>query len=239
MFDLYPYLRRQDPETFAPYYQFGIDYVAEVTREMGFDHDGLERTTTDAVEAMCRGRTEGRDDIARSVASVLIGDAEWFRPFAAWQSITHRVRNIVRTAPLIRALRSVGGAYANAVPEFEPPTFSRPEDVTIDGRPAAEYLEDAERRLVLATSLLHLEWYVDVARHHGVAVPADLVERTWFESKRYFAGVSDELSERVRDFQFWLFQDVHWIEKFERHYGGSDDAGASPVFHRVLEEDLS
>lgn len=242
MFDLYPYLFDRSPETFADYYRFGADYVLEVSMGMEFDHEGLGALIDEAYAALERGDTDVRPAVAKSIAAVVLGDAEWFYPLADWQSTLPCAGNKVRTFPLVRALRSVGEPYAANATSFERPQFSEPGDVRIDGRPAIEYVDGADERLVLASSILHLEWYVDVARQHGIDVPRDLVESTRTESKRYFAGVDDDLSRPVKDFQYWLFQDVHWIEKFEARYGRHRNTDEPPTANRalkrVLEDDL-
>lgn len=242
MFDLYPLLFARSPDAFADYYRFGAEYVLEVTTGMGFDHPGIAEPMTNAAAAMEAGETAVPAAEARSIAAVLLGDAEWFGPFRRWLPLVPRYSNAVRTAPLVRALRDVGGTYASQLESFEQPTFSEPETVTVEGEPVVNLVDGTESRLVLATSLLHLEWYVDVAERLGVTLPVDLVDRTWEESKRYFTGNAESLSGDVREFQFHLFQDIYWIEKFERRYGGglagSEDVRANAALREVANSEL-
>lgn len=240
-FDFYPYLRRVDLDTFAEYYRYGAEYLLDVTEAMAFDAPGLESTVDAAYQALRENAVPSSEEQARSVGAVLLGDAEWFFPLADWLPRGARLANKVRCAPLVYVLRTLGHRCVSETP-FETPTFSRPAAVELDGRPAVQHVDGRDDRLVLATSILHLEWYVDVAERHGVDVPASLVDRTRRESKRYFTGRTDDLSREVKDFQYWLFQDVLWIRKFESTYGGLFGArsapGASGPLWRVLEEDL-
>jgi hypothetical protein len=244
MFDLLPFLVSRRPRTFAPYYEFGAEYVRTVARQMGFEEGTADRTMDEAYRAMDRNQTGVEPPVARSIASVLIGDARWYGALAEWLPLPARVWTRGRGAPLVLALESVGRGYADGLDSFDAPSFSGPEDVLVDGRPAVDYVDERKEQLVLATSILHLEWFVQVAERHGIDVPVYLVDRTRAETKRYFTGVSDELSDDVREFQYWLFEDIEWVEKFERHYGGpmpgtSEDAGVNPVLERVRQVELS
>jgi len=109
--------------------------------------------------------------------------------------------------------------------EVPVPRFSRPRDVIVDGgSPVAGMGADPTgfaRRFVLADALVHLEWYVHVAREAGVVVPDSLVARTRRETLRYWTGPSeaDALSPDVRQFQALLFADDAWVRGIDESYG--------------------
>ncbi|MFW6317056.1 MAG: hypothetical protein ACOC06_01125, partial [Halorubrum sp.] len=117
-------------------------------------------------------------------------------------------------------LRRIAGAVAEgASVTATAPRFSRPTDVTIDGAPALARVSGFRERFLLADALLHLEWFVHVARADGIAVPADLVARTREESLSYYGGDRERLSSEVRRFQRLLFADDRWVRRVDEAYG--------------------
>ncbi len=102
----------------------------------------------------------------------------------------------------------------------------------VDGRPAPRHVSGFGERFVLADALLHLEWFVHVARESGITVPQPLVERTREESLAYYTGHRDALSPRVREFQALLFSDDAWVREIDAVYGL--DSTLFGVWERLL-----
>jgi hypothetical protein len=229
-----------DPPALADYYRFGADYVLDVATAMGFE-TGTTAATVDRAEAAMRdGRTEVRVEVARSVASVLLGDANWWLPFGTWVPVHWAALSAFRAWPLFLNLRRVGHAYAGALDTFDVPTFSTRWDVFVAGRPAVAHVSGYEDRLLLADSVLHLEWFVAVAEDHGIDVPDDLVARTRHASVEFYTGYREDLPPDVRAFQYHLFADGEWIRRFaERYTGvvGIDERGIRAI-ERTRREDL-
>lgn len=230
-----------DPESLADYYRFGADYVLEVARAMSFETGDAAAVVDRAERAMRAGRTDVEPAIARSVAAVVLGDANWWLPLGTWVPVRWALVSGWRAWPLFYNLRRVGRTYAANLASFDVPTFSTRWDVLVEGRPAAGYVSGYADSVVLADSILHLEWFDAVAADHGIDVPADLRERTRRESKRYFTGHRSELSPDVREFQYHLFADVDWIRAFADRYTGRtvvDELGIDAI-ERTRRRELS
>jgi len=91
--------------------------------------------------------------------------------------------------------------------------------VLVDGQPAPRHVSGFGERFVLADALLHLDWFVHVARESGIAVPQPLVAQTREESLAYYTGRRESLSPRVREFQALLFTDDAWVREIDDCYG--------------------
>ncbi|UPV99230.1 hypothetical protein M0R88_11910 [Halorussus gelatinilyticus] len=187
---------------------------------MSFDHDGIESTVERASDALASENREVEPATARSIASVLLDDAAWYRAYAEWRPLPTELAFKFRFFPLIRALRDAAESYSRRIGSFSHPPFSRPADVTVAGRPVSTYIDDAQRQFLLGAAILQTEWYVDAADHHGVAVPVGLLERSTEEFAAYFAGEREEFSPQVRTFQAELLREsVRWVTRFERRFG--------------------
>jgi hypothetical protein len=220
------------PRHLADYYLYGADYVREVATAMEFAPGDLDETIERARAAMEADETDVDPAVARSVASVILGDANWWLPLGTWVPPRYALLSGYRAWPLFLNLRRVGHRYAENLQTFDVPTFSTRWDVLLDGRTAASYVESYPERIVLADSVLHLEWFVAVATDHGITVPEDLVARTRRESVRYFTGQQDSLPADVREFQYHLFADGNWIGRFADRYTGRtvvDDMGIEAI----------
>lgn len=220
------------PRHLADYYWFGADYVREVATAMDFAVGDLDETIDRARAAMEADETDVDPAVARSVASVILGDANWWLPLGTWVQPRYALASGYRAWPLFVNLRRVGRQYAENLVTFDVPTFSTRWDVLLDGRTAASYVASYPERIVLADSILHLEWFVAVAADHGITVPADLVDRTRRESVRYFTGEQERLPADVGKFQYHLFADGDWIRRFADRYTGRtviDDMGIAAI----------
>jgi len=239
MSDLLPFLLDPSPESIAEYYTYAAEYVVGVTDGMGFDHDGVESTVERGADALASERREVEPATARSIASVLLDDAAWYTAYAEWRPLPTELAFKFRFFPLIRALRDVAEPYSRRVGSVSHPPFSRPEDVTVAGRPVSNVVDDAQRQFLLGAAILQTEWYVDAAAHHGVSVPDDLLERSTEEFAAYFAGERDSFSPQVRNFQCELFREsVRWVTRFERRFGRAsllDAEGISDTAKRNID----
>jgi hypothetical protein len=222
----------RSPRHLADYYWYGADYVQTVATAMDFPVGDLEETVGRARAAMAADETDVRPAVARSIASVLLGDANWWLPLGTWVPPRYALLSGYRAWPLFVHLRRVGHQYARNLDSFSVPAFSTRWDVLLDGRTAASLVDGYRDRIVLADSILHLEWFVAVAADHGIEVPEALVERTREESIRYFTGRQDTLPPDVREFQYHLFADGDWIRRFADRYTGRtviDDMGIDAI----------
>jgi hypothetical protein len=156
---------------------------------------------------------------ARSVSATLLADGAFSEPYCEWLPTWYEFALL----PPVRygdwRLRRVAAAVAGAAGvTATAPRFSRPRDVTIDGRPALAAVSGFRDRFLLADALLHLEWFVHAAAADGIDVPAALVERTREESLSYYGGDRASLSPRVRRFQRLLFADDAWVRRVNDRY---------------------
>ncbi|MFP4174158.1 MAG: hypothetical protein ACLFSW_00060 [Halobacteriales archaeon] len=240
----------RSPEDVAPYVRFGVEYVLDVADDMGWDHS-LDETAENAYDAMREGRTDVDDDVETLVASVLVADAEYWHPIGRWlprgyallmRGLSHALRRkLLRLAGLYTDTYAGGPrefyrAHPSVREALNAPSFSRPSDHPVDGKPATAHvrgisLDSFARRTVLGDSVLHVEWFRYVADRVGVEYDAALCERAKEESPAYFAGVSDELSDDVRELQRAMFSDDDWIRKFHDEY-----ALRSILFRRAADE---
>jgi hypothetical protein len=221
------------PAEFADWVRLGAEYVRDVTAAMSFSVDGgldaLDERVAAGVTAMREGRTAVPADVARLVAADLLADAAFAGPFCEWTPVWYELALAGPNAVAARRLRRVALRYvrASGVGSVDVPRFSRPRDVLVDGRPATAGLgagpRGFARRFVLADAILHLEWYVHVAREAGVEVPAELVARTRRESAACWGGPGEAdpgvLSPEVRRFQHALFADDEWVRQIDAAYG--------------------
>ncbi|MFB6281690.1 MAG: hypothetical protein ABEH40_06705, partial [Haloferacaceae archaeon] len=166
----------------------------------------------------------------------LLADAAFADPFCQWTPLWYELALAAPNALAARRLRRIGRRYAadSGLDAVTVPRFSRPRDVLVDGRPATAGVEGFGARFVLADAVLHLEWYVHVARAAGVAVPPPLVARTRRASAAYYAGARDDLPADVRRFQRLLFADDAWVRGIDEAYGL--DSALFGAWERLLRE---
>ncbi|WP_430639235.1 hypothetical protein [Haloferax volcanii] len=204
-------LRLRRPADFADWYRIGAEYVHDVAAGMGLRVGDFESRVVRATDAMRAGRTDLPPDLARSVAADLLADAAFCDPFCQWMPLWYELGLAAPCAYADYRLRRVAEQYADDLPHLSVPRFSRPEDVYVDGRPATACVDGFAERFVLADAVLHLEWFVYVARESGIFVPPLLVERTREQTVAYYAGRREELDPDVRSFQRLLFSDDEWV----------------------------
>jgi hypothetical protein len=229
------------PADFADWFRLGAEYVRDVSVGMGFPGtEGLSARIDAGVAAMRANRTAVPEDVARLVAADLLADAAYAAPFCEWMPLWYELGLAAGNALAEHRLRRVAAEYAAALPAVSAPRFSRPRDVLVDGRPATAAVSGFADRFVLADAVLHLEWYVHVARECGVVVPEEFLTQTRRESVAYYAGRREDLSPRVREFQRRLFADDEWVRRVDAAYGL--DSALFSVWERILtraREDLA
>jgi len=222
------------PSDAADYFRFGAEYIVDVSREMGYEVDDLPERVENATDAMRADLTDVDDDVARLIAVVLVGDAEFYRAFVRWFPWKYRVfalgsgldyafrRKLRRLGAMYVGAETGWGEWARGYPGLleEPTDFTARDDeaVLVDGRPAMDHVDGYPNRVVLTDAVLHTEWYEHAARYAGVDVEEELVDRTVEESAPYFAGVTDELSDDVAEFQRALFIDAQWLRDVNDAY---------------------
>jgi len=229
-------LRLRDPPDFAAWARLGGEYVRDVTRGMGFDApDDFEARLDRGVAALRADRRDVPEAVARPLVATLLADAAFPAPFCEWTPLWYELALAGPNAAASRRLRAVAREYATGL-TVAAPRFPRPRDVLVDGRPATAPVDGFADRFVLADAVLHLDWYVHVARAAGVAVPEALVARARRESARHWAlAGTDErpaLSPRVRAFQHHLFADDAWVSGLDEAYGL--DSALLGVWERLL-----
>lgn len=219
------------PSDAADYFRLGAEYVVDVSREMGWELNDLPERVENAYDAMIANETEVDDDVARLVAVVLAGDADFYRAFVRWFPWRYRVFVVDLDHVFRRKLRRLAALYADDRRErgwrdwlacypgvLDPPSsYSTPEDVLVEGVPAPRHVSGYSDRTVLVDSVLHVEWYAHAARYAGVDVPENLVERAIEEGARFFAVGGDISSEAAR-FQHALFADADWLRGVNEAY---------------------
>ncbi|SEP20778.1 hypothetical protein SAMN04487948_12158 [Halogranum amylolyticum] len=212
-------LELDSPSEFADWYRIGAEYVYTVSTGMGFDTGTFAADAREATDAMRAGDTDLRPELARSVAADLLADAVFSDPFCEWMPLWYELA----LAPFVQfadyRLRAVAREYATGLDYLSVPRFSRPRDVYVGGRSPLSTVDGFVNRFVLADALIHLEWYVYVARESGIDVPASLVERTREETVAYYTGQRETLSADVRRFQELLFADDAWVRDIGDAYG--------------------
>jgi hypothetical protein len=186
---------------------------------MGFD--GADALDGPRVAADLRANpSELSPAAARSVAATLLADGRFSEPYCEWLPAWYELGLLAPVRYGEWRLRRVARAVADAADvTVTAPRFSRPNDVTIDGKPALARVSGFRERFLLADALLHLEWFEHAAAADGIEVPAGLAERTRTESLSYYDGGRDELSAPVRRFQRLLFADDAWVRRVDERYG--------------------
>ncbi|WP_129114679.1 hypothetical protein [Halegenticoccus tardaugens] len=225
-------LRLRSPADFAEWYRIGAAYVLDVSDEMGFDTGSFAADAREATAALRAGDADLRPALARSVAADLLADAVFSEPFCEWMPLWYELSLLAFNRAAEARLRRVARAVARPLDHATAPRFSRPRDVLVGGRPATAHVSGFAERFVLADAVLHLEWYVHVARESGIDVPADLVARCRAESVAYYAGRRPDLSPDVRRFQRALFADDAWVRRIDEAYGL--DSALFGVWERIL-----
>jgi len=186
---------------------------------MGFE--GVDAVDGAAIAGDLREDPSGLSPAAaRSVAATLLADGRFSEPYCEWLPTWYELALIAPVRYGEWRLRRVAAEIADAANvTVTAPRFSRPRDVTVDGRPALARVSGFRERFLLADALLHLEWFEHAAAADGVEVPPGLVERTRTESLSYYGGARDRLSEPVRRFQRLLFADDAWVRRVDERYG--------------------
>jgi hypothetical protein len=212
-------LRLRTPADFADWYRIGAAYVERVAEGMGFD-TGEFVDYEAGVDAMRSGRPASEIDpaIRRSIAADLLADAVFSEPYCEWLPLWYELGLLGPVGYGEYRLRQIAATYGDGL-SISVPRFSRPGDVLVDGQPAPRHVSGFGERFVLADALLHLDWFVHVARESGIAVPQPLVAQTREESLAYYTGRRESLSPRVREFQALLFTDDAWVREIDDCYG--------------------
>ena len=212
-------LRLHTAADFADWYRIGAEYVAGVADDMEFDTADFVDYEA-GVDAMRAGRSPASlpTPIRRSIAADLLADAVFSEPFCEWLPLWYELSLLGPIRYGEYRLRRVAAPYCRGL-AVSVPRFSRPGNVLVDGRPAPTHVDGFRERFVLADAILHLEWFVHVARESGVVVPQALVDRTREESLASYTGSRDALSPRVRAFQAALFADDAWVREIDAAYG--------------------
>jgi len=219
------------PSDAADYFRLGAEYIVDVTREMGWDVVDLPERADNAYDAMRDDRTDIDDDVARLIAVVLAGDADFYRAFVRWFPWRYRVFVVDLDHIFRRKLRRLAAEYADGGRErtlrdylacypgvLDPPSgYSAPEEVLVEGVPAPRHVSGYADRTVLADSVLHTEWYAHAARYVGVDVPEPLVRDAVEGGARFFA-VGGDISTEAARFQRALFSDAEWLRGVNEAY---------------------
>ena len=224
-----------NPPEFAEWARLGGEYVIDVTRAMGFDapsdlDDRLER----GIAVLREDRRDAPERVARPLVATLLADAAFPDPFCEWTPVWYELALAGPCALASWRLRRVATRYAADLDGVGVPRFPRPRDLLVDGAPATRGVSGFTDRFLLADAVLHVDWYVHVAREAGVAVPTDLSERTRRESVRFYREGRDPatLSPNVRRFQSALFADDAWVRGLDEAYGL--DSALLGVWERLL-----
>jgi hypothetical protein len=228
-------LALHDPPEFADWARLGGEYVLGVTRAMAFDApDDLAERLDRGVDALAADRRTVPEPVARPLVATLLADAAFPAPFCEWTPVWYELALAGPNALAARRLRAVAGRYAAGLDAVDAPRFPRPADLLVDGAPATRGVSGFADRFVLADAVLHVDWYVHVARAAGVTVPDDLVARTRRESVRYYRAGRDPaaLSPAVERFQHALFADDAWVRGVDAAYGL--DSALLGVWERLL-----
>lgn len=223
-------LRR--PAAFAPWYRFGAEYVADVSRGLGLETE-LTVDVDATVAALERGETALPTAAARSVVAVLLGDAGYPEPFCEWMPLWYELALLPGSRYAEWRLRRVARRIAadSGLDHVSAPQFSRPRDVLVRGAPAVGFVDGFAARFRFAAAISHLEWFLHAAPAFGVTVPADLATRARGETVRHYA-LGEALSPRVREFQRLLFADDRWVSGIDEIYGL--DSALFSVWERIL-----
>ncbi|AFK18310.2 MULTISPECIES: hypothetical protein [Haloferax] len=228
-------LRLHRPADFADWYRIGAEYVHDVAAGLGLRVGDFESRVVRATDAMRAGRTDLPPDLARSVAADLLADATFCDPFCQWMPLWYELGLAAPCSYTDFQLRRVAKQYATDLPHLSVPRFSRPEDVYIDGRPATAYVDGFADQFTLAAAVLHLEWFVYVARESGIFVPPLFVERTREQTVAYYTGRRSDLDPDVRTFQRLLFSDDEWVRRIADVY--DLDSALFDLWARILERE--
>jgi hypothetical protein len=207
------------PNDFADWYAASRAYTRHVAEGMGFE--GADALDGAQIAASLREDPSRLSPAAaRSVAATLLADGRFSEPYCEWLPTWYELALIAPVRYGEWRLRRVAAAVADAANvTVTAPRFSRPRDVTVDGRPALAFVSGFRERFLLADALLHLEWFEHAAAADGIEVPAALVDRTREESLSYYGGKRDRLSEPVQRFQRLLFADDAWVRRVDESYG--------------------
>lgn len=212
-------LRLRTAADFADWYRLGAEYVAGVAERMGFDTSDFVEYEA-GVAAMRDGRPPAAVSpaVQRSIAADLLADAVFCEPFCEWLPLWYELSLLGPVRYCEYRLRTVAEPYCREE-TVSVPRFSRPQDALVDGRPAPSHVDGFREAFVLADAMLHLEWFVHVARASGIVIPQQLIEQTREESLAYYTGRRESLSPRVRRFQARLFTDDVWVREIDAGYG--------------------
>jgi hypothetical protein len=212
------------PSDAADYFRLGADYVVDVSREMGWGVGDLPERTDNAYDAMSANETDVDDDVARLIAAVLAGDADFYREFVRWFPWRYRIFVVDLDHIFRRKLRRLAAEYVDdgrergwrdylaCYPDVLDPSssYSKPDDLSVEGVPPTRHVSGYADRTVLVDSVLHVEWYAHAARYVGVDVPEPLV-RDAVEGGARFFSVGGDISPEAARFQHALFADADWL----------------------------
>lgn len=196
----------------AEYFQMDVDWLLNTSQAMGFETGNIERISEEA-----RLKIENDEPLnekeSELVGTVYVGDAEWVNPLSLWGG-PRWTRYFLRfgDGPAHCKFLNIGKKYCD-VGRLNFPYYSTPGDFDI------ESCRDFRKAALLATGVLHLEWYTYVCNQVGLEYDEELAQETKNETVEYLTGQSDSMSSRAAYFQKTMYEeDINWIDQTEKEF---------------------
>lgn len=209
-------------ENVAKYFESDLRYLEGFTEDMGFEALAWDTVSADIEEAIMSNQKPENLDQKKILTSFFIGDGEWNEPLAAWGIHPANLMVDLIEYNWFHRFRELSREYGD--PSLvRVPQYSTPDNVK--GREKAyEYpfrhysLTDLSDCIILATSILSLEWTEYVMDEIGLDYNQDLVHRTRNETLEHFSEGSEISEDSQKILRSLKRNDNIWLESVKQDF---------------------
>lgn len=206
----------QSPEDTATYLQRDAEFFIRVAQDAGHAAPDTAAYTDRIQDIVLDGATTEVEPTRALITAMVDADAAWNRALAEWLPFPGS-QIIAATQGRIDMIASHITTRYGIPPDR--PQFLAPDDLSIDGRPATTHCSYL-RQNILADILLNMEWYLYVARKHGLPVSDGFSDTAREESAAYFTGQTGRLPEPVARMQRSLLTNAaRWLDDVCADFG--------------------
>lgn len=206
----------------ASYFESDLRYLEGFTQDMGFEELEWDRVSKDVTKSILSDQRPERTQDRRVITSFFVGDGEWNEPLASWGIYPANLLVDFVEYNWFHRFRELSRRYGE--PDLvSVPNYSTPENVKGRDRdyeyPFRNYrLTDLSDCIILATSILSLEWTEYVMDEIGLAYDQELVHKTRNEVLEYYSDGSELSDGSKKVLRSLKRNDNIWLEDVKKDF---------------------
>ena len=193
------------------YFEADVEFIQAVSEDIDLPIGDLLEVRDEAMQSF-QGQ-EVSDRAEKLIATVFIGDMDWYQLLEEWLPFPFNDAFTVMDAKVHKVGKDTAKKYGS-LENLDLPEFSRPEDVRVAGELPTELTQNPVDQYVLTVALLDLEWYVYAAEQMDLEVDQEFIEKAKEETLEYFTGSREQFSGDLGSFQASLLINAAiWCEQ--------------------------